>query len=424
MKANITVKSLLILILSALIVMALTGFWRGFLCIVGFLSGAVYYGAILIGLAISRTDDGKLKNLSLKALVFLPVLYLFSIPIGMLSKSISIGGYEFFLDERLYQYLYLMSCALLVLVLSSALSAEERGLYAGKLRANLLSPLSIALVVRLFWLIGFETRHLARFAATAPHLRVEYVVLISIPLFIAVLILSFFRILSGYILGFLLGLAHVILVLLMVAMGQNPGVGPIVVSLSSLAICFFSVKGMMAYYFHNNLTLPGFGQFVMRMVLRIRRNPRKKQKILKLGGLKKGATVLDYGCGGGNYSIEAARIVGESGRVIAADISTEMLQELEKRVEASGLSNINPMLINSMEDIKATNFDFILLIDVLHLIKDKVATIDFLLGKLGGSGRLLVTFKHFESGQSKEVLENCAASDRRVIHKNYWLLSK
>jgi hypothetical protein len=279
-------------------------------------------------------------------------------------------------------------------------------------------------VVRLFWLIAFETRHLERFAATAPRLKVEYIVLVSIPLFLAVLILAFCRILGGYILGFFLGLAHVILVLLMVAMGQNPGVGQIVVSLSSLAICIFSVKGVMAYHFNNNLALSGFAQVIMRTVLRIRRNPRKNKKILELGGVKKGVTVLDYGCGVGNYSIEAARIVGEFGTVIAADISAKMLQGLEKRVSASGLSNVSPVLINSTDDIEASNFDFILLIDVLHLIKDKVATVDFLLGKLGGNGKVLVKFEHLGREQIKAVLDNCAASGSKLVHKKFWLLSK
>ena len=421
---NVTSRNLLLILTVVLLVVTPVLFWLDFLCVEGFLSGVTYYGIILIGLAILRTGNVKLKDLSLNALIFLPVLYVFAIPIVMLSKSISIGGYEFFLNERLYQYIYLMSTALLILVLSSALYAKERGLYAGKLRAKLLSPLSIALVARICWLTLFETRHLAEFALNAPHLKVEYVVLVSIPLFLAVLILTIGRILSGYILGFFLGLAHVLLVLLMVAMGQNPGVGPIVVSLASLAICIFSVKGVMAYHFNNNIELPVIGQFIMGTVLRIRRNPRKNQKMLELGGVRGGDQVLDYGCGVGNYTIETAKIVGESGTVIAADISNKMLQGLGKHISASGLSNISPVLINSMEDIEASDFDFILLIDVLHLIEDKTATVDFLLEKLADDGKLFVKFEHFTNEQIAAVLNSCRASGSKLVSKDHWLLSK
>ena len=140
--------------------------------------------------------------------------------------------------------------------------------------------------------------------------------------------------------------------------------------------------------------------------------------------MREGAQVLDYGCGVGNYTIEAAKIVGESGTVLAADISAKMLRGLEKHINASGLSNISPVLINSMEDIEASDFDLILLIDVLHLIEDKTATVDFLLGKLADDGNLFVKFEHFTNEQSEAVLNSCRASGSKLVHKNYWLLSK
>ncbi len=421
---NVTSRNLLLISTVALLIVTPAMFLLGFLR-AGLPAAMACYGLILVSRAVVlRTGNARLRNFSLDAPIYIPVVYLFVTPIVVLAEAIVAGGYEYFLNEMLYTYIYLIAAALLLLVFSSAFYAKERGLYAGKLRANLLSPLSIALVVRICWLIGFETRHLVEFALNAPHLKVEYVVLVSIPLFLAVLILTIGRILSGYILGFFLGLAHVLLVLLMVAMGQNPGVGPIVVSLSSLAICFFSVKGVMAYHFNNNIELPVIGQFIMGTVLRIRRHPRKNQKMLDLGGVREGAQVLDYGCGVGNYTIEAAKIVGESGTVLAADISAKMLRGLEKHINASGLSNISPVLINSMEDIEASDFDLILLIDVLHLIEDKTATVDFLLGKLADDGNLFVKFEHFTNEQSEAVLNSCRASGSKLVHKNYWLLSK
>jgi ubiquinone/menaquinone biosynthesis C-methylase UbiE len=40
-------------------------------------------------------------------------------------------------------------------------------------------------------------------------------------------------------------------------------------------------------------------------------------------------TVLDIGCGPGFFTIDMARMVGDSGRVIAADLQAAMLQKAQ-----------------------------------------------------------------------------------------------
>jgi ubiquinone/menaquinone biosynthesis C-methylase UbiE len=49
-------------------------------------------------------------------------------------------------------------------------------------------------------------------------------------------------------------------------------------------------------------------------------------------------TALDIGCGGGFASLGLARLVGDGGRVIAADVQPEMLQVVEARAREAGLS--------------------------------------------------------------------------------------
>ena len=45
------------------------------------------------------------------------------------------------------------------------------------------------------------------------------------------------------------------------------------------------------------------------------------EKLLREVGIKKGQTVLDFGCGKGNYTIPVAKIVGQDGFVYALDKS-------------------------------------------------------------------------------------------------------
>ena len=64
-------------------------------------------------------------------------------------------------------------------------------------------------------------------------------------------------------------------------------------------------------------------------------NPRKLFGQYVQPGMK----VLDIGCGRGFASLGFARLVGEEGSVISADLQPEMLQMVEKRAAKAGLSS-------------------------------------------------------------------------------------
>jgi len=66
----------------------------------------------------------------------------------------------------------------------------------------------------------------------------------------------------------------------------------------------------------------------------------KAQEFLKSIGLRRGHRVLDFGCGRGNYTIPAAQVVGNEGRVYALDKNPRALDELMRRASARDLDNI------------------------------------------------------------------------------------
>ena len=58
-----------------------------------------------------------------------------------------------------------------------------------------------------------------------------------------------------------------------------------------------------------------------------------------------GDTVLDVGCGMGYFSMGLAKLVGNDGKVICADVQEKMLSGLVKRAKMNHLdSKINPHL--------------------------------------------------------------------------------
>ncbi len=85
-----------------------------------------------------------------------------------------------------------------------------------------------------------------------------------------------------------------------------------------------------------------------------------------------GMTVLDLGCGPGFFTLELARMVGESGRIIACDLQTGMLDILRDKIKTSHLEQRIKLHKCEVDQIGlAIQVDFALLFYVVHEIPDK-----------------------------------------------------
>jgi ubiquinone/menaquinone biosynthesis C-methylase UbiE len=91
-------------------------------------------------------------------------------------------------------------------------------------------------------------------------------------------------------------------------------------------------------------------------------------EMLQQIGIRRGQTVLDFGCGYGAYTIPIAKIVGEQGRVYALDKDKEALDALMQRGESAGLKNIARMETSGELEIELADetVDVVLLFDVFH----------------------------------------------------------
>jgi ubiquinone/menaquinone biosynthesis C-methylase UbiE len=62
--------------------------------------------------------------------------------------------------------------------------------------------------------------------------------------------------------------------------------------------------------------------------------------ILLASGISGGATVVDVGAGTGFWTLPLSKLVGPSGKVIAADIEPVMIEELHELARVHGLKNV------------------------------------------------------------------------------------
>jgi len=105
-----------------------------------------------------------------------------------------------------------------------------------------------------------------------------------------------------------------------------------------------------------------------------------------------GNTVLDIGPGMGYFSIPLARMVGEKGKVIAADVQPEMLKALQKRAKKSGVEQqIMTHLCKTDSLGLNTQVDFILAFWMVHEVPNRLAFFEEIKSLLKPSGKFLLS---------------------------------
>lgn len=88
--------------------------------------------------------------------------------------------------------------------------------------------------------------------------------------------------------------------------------------------------------------------------------------------IQEGVTVLDVGCGPGFFSIDMAKMVGKSGKVVAVDLQEGMLQIIRSKIEGTELeSRIKLHKCTENKIGLSVQVDFILLFYTVHEVPDK-----------------------------------------------------
>ncbi len=107
--------------------------------------------------------------------------------------------------------------------------------------------------------------------------------------------------------------------------------------------------------------------------------------------INKGMTVIDLGCGPGYFTTWLARLVGEEGMVIAADLQQGMLEKVIEKIRGTDLEQ--RIKIHKCQDDKigvSEKADFVLAFWMVHEVPDQQKMFKELRSVLNQGGRILV----------------------------------
>lgn len=138
--------------------------------------------------------------------------------------------------------------------------------------------------------------------------------------------------------------------------------------------------------------------FLASSLRRIIQNP---EKILN-GCVKSSQTAIDIGCGPGFFTLPLARMVGEAGMVIAADLQQEMLDMLQERARRKKLAHrIRLHKCRENQLGITTPADFILAFYMVHEVSDIDSFIKELKALLKPHGKVLFVEPKFHVSKKK-----------------------
>jgi ubiquinone/menaquinone biosynthesis C-methylase UbiE len=120
---------------------------------------------------------------------------------------------------------------------------------------------------------------------------------------------------------------------------------------------------------------------------RLLQNPREILKPF----IKEGMTILDLGCGPGYFSVEIAKMLNGSGKVIAADLQEGMLKKVKNKIKGTDLEQ--RIELHKCEENTTgitEKVDFILCFYMIHEVPDQNNLFRELKSILKPSGKLYI----------------------------------
>jgi ubiquinone/menaquinone biosynthesis C-methylase UbiE len=150
------------------------------------------------------------------------------------------------------------------------------------------------------------------------------------------------------------------------------------------------------------------------------------QKIIR-PFISKGMTILDLGCGPGFFSIEMAKMIQGSGKIIAADLQEGMIEILRRKIHENGMENlIQPHRCTPQGLNLNVQVDFILAFYVIHEITNPDFVINELKSVLKPGGKILIAEQkmHVPRGVFNTIVESMIQEGFKVLSRPHIAISR
>jgi ubiquinone/menaquinone biosynthesis C-methylase UbiE len=142
---------------------------------------------------------------------------------------------------------------------------------------------------------------------------------------------------------------------------------------------------------------------IQRLLLQGRLYNDHTEHALRLAGVQPGMRVLDVGCGPGDVSFVAARLVGSTGTVLGVDASSDVVELARARAAERGLSTVK-FEQTTIANIAVDEVDAVIGRLILMHLPDPISTLRQFAGLVRPGG--LIAFCEFDIGAARSIPES------------------
>jgi ubiquinone/menaquinone biosynthesis C-methylase UbiE len=142
--------------------------------------------------------------------------------------------------------------------------------------------------------------------------------------------------------------------------------------------------------------------------------------------VKQGWTILDVGPGMGYYTIPMAKLVGNSGKVIAADLQQQMLDGIHKRAHKAGVYGRIKLHLSTLDSIGINEpIDFCLAFWMAHEVPNHPRFFGEIVSKLKKDGSLLLVEPkvHVSKDNFEKTIESVKSAGLSLVERPKIFLS-
>ncbi|HEX2923184.1 MAG TPA: methyltransferase domain-containing protein [Chloroflexota bacterium] len=148
-------------------------------------------------------------------------------------------------------------------------------------------------------------------------------------------------------------------------------------------------------------------------------------EVVERSGIEPGMNVLELGCGPGTFTVDAARRIGDTGRLLAVDIEPKMIEKANQAIWYAGLNNVDIRMADAYNlPAPDESIDVAFMVTVLAEVPDRQKALAEVRRVLKPDGTLSITelFTDPDYPRQQTVVRWCRDAGFRLTggHGNFF----